>query len=672
MSHGHRTKKEIAERTIRLQAKLAKLQGKPQPGPDIVPPPHTASPSPTLQGFLAAVRYERETFDARMQAGQTVCLDTGSKLYEFPEGDAAQIARQYALDITSGQIPACELIRYAAKRFLDDLEKGSGRKIFFDPVAARNICTFARDFCYLELLNWEVWALANMFAWKKPTGFRRFEECHLSVARKNGKTTFAAIVALFLLIADQEELAEVYSAATAKNTAVKVWTDVERIVKANPELSAAIKRYKVGDLEFDTEATRDCHFKPLASEERSFLGERASGIVADELGSWTDRNSWDYLVQSTATRKQPMTLAISTAPESRQCFCWEKYMWVEKILRGTVEADHVWAAIYTIDADDDPKNIKALKKSHPSLGSSFLSEEFLEKEIKELEEVPSKLPNFLQFRANVTPERSLSQQVSITSEQWDRCAHLELLPQAKGPSDAAATFGALNKDKFCWIGLDAGATDDMFAIGYVWREGYLEPHTRDKKGNIVWAVEHKKRFVAVDYYMPEDRLIEKERKWKVPLSTWVNQEFIKLLPGDMVDDREVKKYLVETVFPFLTVYDVGYDKWQLQSMAAELNERSSTKFVEVPQTPSTLTNPIREFLADIRRGEIVHWNNPVLRWNIENVYFGDQDDTSHGGLKPCKAGNNGILKIDGVQALITAYARMLAAPLPISGRIFSI
>src|SRR5262249_55256648 len=198
----------------------------------------------------------------------------------------------------------------------------------------------------------------------------RFSEAHVSMGRKNGKTTFASAIALFLLICDHEKYAEVYAAATAREQSRIVWRDAKRAVGSNDELAAHVNRW-AGEL---TVTETDCRFLPLASEDRSFLGVRAHGIIADEVGVWTDRNAWDALVQSTVSRVQPLTVAITTAPEHKLTFCFEKFSWVEKILRGIVQADHVFAAIYCIDAGDDPKNLEALRKANPSLGITLLAE----------------------------------------------------------------------------------------------------------------------------------------------------------------------------------------------------------------------------------------------------------------------------------------------------------
>jgi phage terminase large subunit-like protein len=596
----------------------------------------------TLAEFIQRVKEERLSFELRVRPEGTVCADTNQQAYSWPEGDASTQARAYAADVASGKLPAGEYLVRAARRFLDDLEKGHERGIYWDPVAARNVVAFATEYCALALMPWQTWVLSSLFAFKRATGYRRFQEAWVSMGRKNGKTKFASTIALFLLICDQEKYAEVYAAATARDQSRIVWRDARRSCGDNPELASLVKRW-AGEL---TVTDTDSRFLPLASEDRSFLGVRAHGIVADEVGVWTDRNAWDVLMQSTVSRPQPLIVAITTAPAHKMTFCYAKFSWVQKILRGIVQADHVFAAIYTIDPEDSPEDIVALRKANPSLGVTLL-EEHLVKQIAELDEMPSGLNNFLQFHANVTPENTLTRQGSVPTAKWDACAGLELIGR-DNPLDACVRFLELNTDTPMFPGVDVGLTSDLTAVAM------LFPRARFTEGGPL--VE--KKVVIAQIFAPEAGLLEKERAWGVPLSAWARAGWLQLLPGDITDVREIRKYLVNLHSRY-RVREVGFDSWQFSVPAAELNE-AGIACVAVPQTAKDLTPAVREFLAAVHNGDIVHFGNPILSWMAANVALVESE--KHSGIKPEKLEPN--LKIDGIAALLNSWHRMLAAPPP--------
>lgn len=594
----------------------------------------------SLAEFIQHVKTERDSFAARLRPQGTICADSDGQDYGWQEGDASTLARGYANEVASGKIPAGELMQRAARRFLDDLEHGHERGIYWDPVAARNVVAFAKGFCALDLLPWQVWVSASLFAFKRATGYRRFTEAWLSMARKNGKTRFASFVALFLLIADQEKYAEVYAAATAKEQSRIVWRDARRTCGDNPELVAHVKRW-AGELAVpDT----DSRFLPLASEERSFLGVRAHGIVADEVGVWDNRDAWDTLLQSTVSRPQPLILGITTAPAHRQTFCYGKFAWVEKILRNIVQADHVFAAVYRIDTADSPKDLAALRKANPSLGVTLL-EEHLAKQIAELNEQPSGLNNFLQFHANVTPEVTLVRQGSIAPARWDACTGFDLIG-TDSALEACVKFLELNRDTPAFVGVDIGLTSDLSAVAMVW------PRARFVEGGPLLS----KKVVIVQAFAPEVNLLDKEKSWQVPLSVWAREGFLDLLPGDMTDVREIRKYIVNLHNKF-RVREVGFDTWSFATPAAELND-AGILCVGVPQTTKELTPCIHSLLGAIHAKELVHFGNPLLSWMAGNVIFSESE--KHSGMRPEKLGPN--QKIDGVAATLNAFHRMLAAP----------
>jgi phage terminase large subunit-like protein len=594
----------------------------------------------TLATFLASVADERATFQQRMQPGATVCHDIGGP-YQWQEGDPAEMARRYALEVTQGTRIAGELIRQACNRFLQDVELGHERGIFFDPVAARGIVVFAETFCDIKLLAWQVFVLANIFGFKKPSGARRFTEAWISCAKKNGKTRLASCIALFGLVADQEKYPDIFSAATKKEQSRIVWRDARRAVQDNPELCAHVKRWAGCLAVPDSDGT----FTPLSSDEKSMDGLRPHVIIADEVAFWGDRDQWDKLQKGLVSRVSPLVFAVTTAGSSKNCFAFGKFDLCEKILRKVFQDDTTFAAIFSIDKGDDSLTDESCwHKANPSL-DVLLKIEHLRKTRDEVLQSPSGLNAWFQYHCNIWPEVSLMRAGSIPAAKWDACVG----PQLAGcdsPMAACIKFLQLNADTPCWLGVDVGLTGDLTCVAMLFKRGRFaesaEPIDR--------------KVVIVQGFMPEVGLLAKEKLWGVPLSAWAREGWIQLLPGDMTDAREIKKYIIELHSRF-KVWELGFDPWAFRVAAAELGE-SGIACVEVPQVPSQLTAPARELLAAVHHKEIVHFGNPYLAWNASNVILVESE--KHSGTKPEKLSPNE--KIDAVSAICNAWHRMLAAP----------
>jgi phage terminase large subunit-like protein len=223
---------------------------------------------------------------------------------------------------------------------------------------------------------------------------------------------------------------------------------------------------------------------------------------------------------------------------------------------------------------------------------------------------------------------------------------LELIGETS-PWAATIKFLKLNQDVTCYGGLDIGLVSDMSAFAMLW------PRARFADG----ADPIDKKVLVCQFFMPELGVIEKERSWQVPLSQWAREGWIQLLPGDMCDPREIRKFILSMASQF-AVREAGFDNWNAQVLCAELNDSGSLQCVAVPQTAKELTAPAREFLAAIHRQELVHFSNPCLAWHAGNVVLAE--DEKHGGTKPEKLSPNE--KIDGVSATVNAFHRMLANP----------
>ncbi|MQM29316.1 MAG: terminase, partial [Candidatus Accumulibacter phosphatis] len=161
-------------------------------------------------------------------------------------------ARQYAKAVVTGKISTGKWVREACQRQLDDLARFTGRDspYRFNPTLtdklgrsfrpADNLCAFIERLPHVKgplagqpirLEPWQVFILTTVFGWVKPDGKRRFRRAYIEVPRGNAKSTLSSALALYMLAADGEGGAEVYSLATTRDQARIVFGDAQTMAR---------------------------------------------------------------------------------------------------------------------------------------------------------------------------------------------------------------------------------------------------------------------------------------------------------------------------------------------------------------------------------------------------------------------------------------------------------
>ena len=159
----------------------------------------------------------------------------------FPNVDKGH---QYAVDVVRGDILACKWVRLACDFYLKELRRSKDNPDFpfyFDKQAAEKVLKFkqmmphtkgewARKGLLLTLEPWQCFFNMNVFGWKrKDNDLRRYRKAILFVPRKNGKSAEAATTGLYMLAADGEHGAEVYSGATTEKQAHEVFKPAQSL-----------------------------------------------------------------------------------------------------------------------------------------------------------------------------------------------------------------------------------------------------------------------------------------------------------------------------------------------------------------------------------------------------------------------------------------------------------
>lgn len=252
-----------------------------------------------------------------------------------------------------------------------------------------------------KLADWQKRDIVGpIFGELNPDGTRRYRMALIEIPRKNGKTQMAAAFALYLLLADEEIGAEVYSAAADKDQARLVFGEAKRMLQSSPRLSE-----KVAD--GTIQVFKDAIFVPgtqsvyraLSSDAPTKHGLNPHGVVVDELHAHHDRELWDVLTTAQGTRTQPLTVAITTAGYDRTSVCYDLHEYARKVRDKIVDDPTFYSAYYGAPDDADWTDRSVWRSANPALGD-FLSEEFLATEFRQASELPARQNAFRQLYLN--------------------------------------------------------------------------------------------------------------------------------------------------------------------------------------------------------------------------------------------------------------------------------
>lgn len=532
----------------------------------------------------------------------------------------------YAEAVVSGKIVAGELIRLACERHLRDLKTCKIRGLYFDHDAANHALEFFRFLrhskgewagCTFQLEPWQQFIVGSIFGWKRADGTRRFRTAYVEVPRKNGKSTLAAGVGLYLFVADGEYGAEVYSAATKRDQAKIVWDEAANMVRRSPALATRIRVFS-GKANMHIPETRS-KFEPLGADADTLDGLNVHAAIVDELHAHKTRAVWDVLETATGARRQPLEFAITTAGTDQNSICYELHEYAVDILKHIIQDDTFFVYIATIDEGDDWKDPRVWAKANPNLGVSVKIDDLVRK-CEKAKKLPAAQNAFLRLHLNVW------------TQQVNRWIDLQLWDEQAGIVDEENLRG-----RVCYGGLDLSSVSDIAAWVMVFPDE-KDPELVD---------------VLCRFWVPEAKLHDDQNRYRDQYRVWARAGFLKTTPGDAVDYGFIKAQILRDAQTYRLV-DLNIDRlFQAHQLAIELQEEGLT-VVGMGQGFASMAAPMKEFERRLLARKIRHGGNPVLRWMADNVAV-KQDPA--GNLKPDKASSQG--KIDGIVALVMALDRAM-------------
>lgn len=505
--------------------------------------------------------------------------------------------------------------------FFEYVVKGLQTQTFyFDQKKANRAIRFIETFCHHcegrdDLLKLELWqkaVVSVIFGVVGADGLRWFREIVIIIARKNGKTLFAAAIIAYCVYLDGEYGAKIFCVAPKLDQADLVYSAFWQTIQKEPDLAELIRSRKS---DYYIESTNSS-VKKIAFNAKKSDGFNPHLTVCDEIASWPgDQGLKQYEVMKSAlgSRKQPLILSISTSGYVNEGIYDELIKRSTRFLLGDSRERRLAPFLYMIDDIQKWNDINELRKSNPNLGVS-VSVDYLLEEIAVAEGSLSKKAEFLTKYCNIKQN---------SSQAW-------LSTQAIERTSGAALHLKDFRGCYCVGGIDLSRTTDLTACTAI----------VEKNGRL---------YVFAKFFLPAEKIEEATARDGLPYAAYIQRGILKPSGDNFVDYKDCFEWFRSLVDEYqIYPLKVGYDRYTAQYLVQDM-AKYGFHMDDVFQGYN-LTPVIRETEGLIKDGAVYIGDNDLLKVHLLDMAL--KTEAESGRCKPVKMSANA--HIDGGAALLDA------------------
>ena len=541
---------------------------------------------------------------------------------------------QYANNVLDGKILACQTVKAACNRFLNDLQRSD---LFFDEKPVELFNRFCNQFQHFTgqysgkpfiLSDWQKFFISNLLGFKyKKDKTRKYQRVYFSLARKQGKSSLVAILSLFFLMLDNEPNAEVVVVANSVEQArinLNLTTSyATSIDKTHKHIKPQYSRIKY----------RDSRLQIRAAEATKLDGLNTSVAIIDEM-AYSNKEVYDVLLSGQVSRKQPILLQIGTAGLDLSKYMYEEYLSYKKMLLGQLPIDdRLLLIIYELD-DDDLQNDKwqedlsLLKKSNPNLGIS-VSEQFLKQQIDSTKSNITNRTSILVKHCNRWLDGSV-----ISEGEEEKYIDDEVISNSMIDFDLEEVRGC-----WCFASVDLSSVADLNVLTLM-----------IPKDNYYYFKNY--------FFLPEQNTNMKDVKSQ--FHVWNKLGYINLTKGNCLDSDAIVNKLKEVIDTYeLNVIELHLDVYNSTSFQLRMTEvLPDIPIIPFAQSFLNFNKATKELKIMLLRDQCRIDKNPITRWNFHNAVI---KETAQGNVKCMKRSGDNRNKIDSCISSQMAFGGYLSS-----------
>ena len=482
-------------------------------------------------------------------------------------------------------------------------------------------------------LNPDPWQIAYVIA--PVFGWVRFDEdagdyvriitsLYVDVPRKNGKSTLAGGIAMYMACADGEPGAQVVTAATSEKQAGFVFGPIKQLAERSPALQPHVKTVMKRVIHPRTGS----YIEVVSSAADAQHGANIHAAIVDELHVHKTPDLVETIETGTGSRRQPLVVIITTADSGKRHTIYDrKRTRIEQLARGALTDETTYGVVWAAEKTDDPFAEETQRRANPGFGISP-TRRYLRKAAEEAKQSPADLAKYLRLHLGIRTKQE-TRYIDLTA--WDANAGIVVEHELTG--------------RRAYGGLDLASTSDLLALCWAFPD--------EERGglDLLWRI-----------WTPEANLPNLDRRTAGAATVWVREGWLTTTPGNVADYDFIREQIARDMESF-DVGELAYDPWNATQLVTDLTN-DGVPMVSMRQGYASMSGPTKELQRLVLEGSpehpiTRHGGNPCVRWQIDNLAVA-MDPA--GNVKPDKASAGE--KIDAVVALIMAVARATHAVPP--------
>ena len=431
--------------------------------------------------------------------------------------------------------------------------------------------------------RWQRRIIQRIYGPSAEPGRRQVSTVFILLPRGSRKTTLASVLALGHTIGPaQTPGGQVVSAASDRTQARIAFDEAVSMILPDQRL---IDATRIRDTKNRIEHVRSRSvYVAIAADGDAQHGKTPSLVLADELHVWRGYALWNALKTGASKTPGSLTVVITTAGERPEGVCWELAKYAQRVAADPARDPSFLPILFAADerADWDDEDLWHLV--NPGLAAGFPDLEELRSEARMARELPRLRQGFKQTHLNIWADGSAANWIEMA-------VYDEQTPAPDGDERDGAP---------AWIGVDMSKSYDLTAVEVAFQD--------DDGGYTVLSFP----------FIPESAFRRRSKELPdVPWQQWRDEEFLTVVPSDLIDDDVIEAKLRELCDLF-DVQEIGFDPKFAAKLMGKLLE-DGLPVVEVPQRPLILGPYYTEMQRVIIARRFRHGAHPVLRWCMQNA-----------------------------------------------------